>query len=162
MPVVSAAQLRQQAADARRIAVELAQQAQAAAAAELEASRPREPVISDEDCPVVYFTRYQSGREYHYAAVGWRQGQHRRWAVTGAETRRFNWSGLLAFVGEANWPTLVQMTGGAHLLPAGAEPPVAERMGPFGRVLGTESVVEPLVRATVSGGYGDRFGYQAD
>lgn len=142
-----AAELRREAEQARRVADELARQASEAAAAEREASRPKMPEMSEGDHPVVYFTRYQAGREYGYAAIGWRTGHSYRWAVTGQETRRFNWPGLLDFIGEANWPSLVRMTGADHLLPPGAEPGVAERMGRYGRVLGTETVdtVSPYV-----------------
>lgn len=148
----SAAALQEEANAAARIAAELANQAAAARRAEIEASKPRQPVVTPDDTVVLYFEKYQSGRAYGFAAIGFAvpvarsaaaaaRGDvrhHVRWAVTGEETRRFNWAGLLQFVGEANWATLVTMTGGTHLLPPGAEPPVAERMGPFGRVLGTD------------------------
>ncbi|QWY84429.1 hypothetical protein SEA_KNOCKER_87 [Mycobacterium phage Knocker] len=135
----SAAELRRQAEQARQIADDLARQAAEALVAEREATRPKMPAMGAEDRPVIYFERYQAGKSYSYAAIGWREGRSYRWAVTGSESRRFNWPGLLDFIGEANWPTIVAMTGGEHLLPAGAEPPVAERMGRYGRVLGTEA-----------------------
>lgn len=140
MTVMTAAKMREEAARAREIADQLARDAAAATAAEIEASRPRCPTIAEGDNPVIYFTKYQAGREYGYAAIGWRTGRSVRWAVTGNTTDRFNWPGLLAFIGEANWPSIVRMTGAEHLLPPGAEPPVAEQMGRYGRVLGTRTV----------------------
>lgn len=138
----SAATLQQQADQAARIAKDLATQAAAARRAELEASRPQQPNLADYPHPVVYFTRYRSGREYSYAAIGWREGNSVRWAITGNDTRRYNWSGLLNFIGEANWASIIHMTGGVPILPPGAEPPVAERMGRYGRVEGTETVTD--------------------
>ncbi|AHJ88392.1 hypothetical protein CG91_gp092 [Mycobacterium phage 39HC] len=105
-----------------------------------EAARPKMPEVGEGPAYVV-FRRYQAGREYAYAAVGWREGRSVRWAVTGAETRRFNWPGLLEFIGEANWSTLWTVTAADRLGPEpGAEPPTAEVMGRFGRVERSETV----------------------
>lgn len=105
------------------------------------------------DRAVVSFSKYQSGRLYNYAAVGWVAAHvdeiaappagHKvvRWAVTGMETRRMNWAGLLDFIGEANWPTLYLMTEDKLLGPLpGEEGPIAEVMGNYGRVERTERV----------------------
>lgn len=124
-----------QAHEADRVARALRKQAEQTLAAEAEARRPRQPEVADGLPEFVMFSRYQSGRAHTYAAIGWREGHHVRWAVTGSETRRFNWRGLLAFIGEANWSTLHQFTDTTSLLPAGAEPPVAETMGEYGRVV---------------------------
>ncbi|QPX62202.1 hypothetical protein PBI_INDLOVU_88 [Mycobacterium phage Indlovu] len=153
----TASELRRQAAEARELAERLAREAAEAALAEAEARRPKMPEVSADVRPIIGFTKYQSGKEYHYAARGWREGRSIRWAVTGSESRRFNWPGLLDFIGEANWPSIVVMTAGEHLVAEGQEPPVAERMGAFGRVVGTESVVDPLVRAEVPGYGSGRF-----
>lgn len=148
---VSAAQLRAEAARARAVADELTRQAAEQAVAEEEARKPKMPRVAQGENPVVAFSRYQSGREYAYAAVGWRDGRSVRWAVTGQEGRRFNWPGLLQFVGEANWATLRSLVDGDSLLPEGVEPPVAEEMGAFGRVLGTSDPSEPGVVAILTG-----------
>lgn len=150
----TAAELQAEANQAAAVAKELARQAATARAAEEAASRPQMPEVAEGDCPVVYFTKYQGGREYHYAAIGWRVGRSVRWAVTGQVTDRMNWPGLLVFIGKANWPSLVHMTGGAHLLPAGAEPPVAERMGSFGRVHSTVDLHAGEDDGYTPGGYG--------
>lgn len=146
----TAAELRAQAAqmmaDASRLDREVAQ-------AELErreALKPKMPEVAEAAPVVVAFSKYQSGREYNYAAVGWRVGRQVRWTTTGQGGDRLNWPGLLQFIGEANWPSLRVMNDGDSLLPEGAEPPVVERMGSYGRVLGS-SVVDPLVRAEVPG-----------
>lgn len=115
-----------------------------------EERRPKCPHVGDGEHAVVSFTKYQAGREYAYAAVGWRVGRALRWTVTGQNTDRLNWPGLLQFIGEANWPSLYLMTPGERLGPdADDEEPVAERMGSYGRVLGTSGVVDPLVSAEV-------------
>jgi hypothetical protein len=144
MTVISAAELRRRAQEARQEADRLAREANAAQQAELAASRPQMPSVGGVgDRAIVSFTRYQSGREYNYAALGWRLGNSVRWVVTGSETRRFNWPGLLDFIGEANWPSLHLMAEHRLLGPLpGAEPAVAETMGAFGRVLGTSAVGE--------------------
>lgn len=97
----SAASLQAQADQAARIAQDLAEQAAAARRAELEASRPKEPPVEAGLPEFVMFSRYQSGRVYTYAAIGWVEGRGRQ--------------------------------------PEGTEPPVAERMGRYGKVLGTET-----------------------
>ena len=125
---------------ARVIADKLAQQALDASRAELEASRPKCPNVTEGAPTFVTFTKYQAGREYAYAAVGWRTGRSIRWAVTGATTERYNWRGLLAFIGEANWSTIRVVTDQEYLLESGDEPPVAEEMGSYGRVLSTRTV----------------------
>ncbi|AGT12991.1 hypothetical protein KAYACHO_87 [Mycobacterium phage KayaCho] len=137
----SAAYLRQEAARLLELAGERERAEARALLMAREAARPKMPEVGADDRPVVYFTKYQAGREYSYAALGWREGRSVRWVVTGSETRRFNWPGLLEFIGEANWPSLVHMTGGDHLgPPPGAEPPTAEVMGRFGRVERSETV----------------------
>jgi hypothetical protein len=142
----NAAALQAQADQAARIAKDLATQAAAARRAELEASRPQQPPVEAGLPEFVMFSRYQSGKVYTYAAIGWVEGRGRtqvtRWAVTGEETRRFNWAGLLAFIGEANWGTLHQFTDTRALAAPGGEPAVAERMGRYGRVVGTDAVTD--------------------
>lgn len=137
----TAAQLQAEANQAAAIAKELARQAVVARAAEEAARRPQMPEIGVEpgDHAVVCFAKYQGGREYHYAALGWRVGRNVRWAVTGQTTDRMNWPGLLVFIGEANWHTLVRMGQTQLLGPTPEnEPPARERMGSFGRVMGTD------------------------
>ncbi|AEJ95762.1 hypothetical protein FDI64_gp88 [Mycobacterium phage Zemanar] len=115
-----------------------------------EERRPKMPPVHEGESAVVIFTKYQAGREYHYAAVGWRQGRSVRWAVTGNTTDRLNWPGLLQFIGEGNWPSLRVVTDTENIGPSpDEEEPMAERMGSFGRVLGTSGVVDPLVSAEV-------------
>ena len=139
---MTSAELTRQAHEARVLADELARRALAARHAEEAARRPKMPTVSVGAPVVVTFSKAQSGRVYSFAAVGFRisTGMPVRWAVTGEETRRFNWSGLLNFIGEANWPTLRVMNDGDLLVPEGTEPPVAERMGNYGRVLSTDLV----------------------
>ncbi|AKF14656.1 hypothetical protein AVJ28_gp87 [Mycobacterium phage Baee] len=148
---VSAAQLRAEAARARAVADELTRQAAEQAVAEEEARKPKMPRVAQGENPVVAFQRYLNGREYAYAAVGWREGRSVRWAVTGQDGRRFNWPGLLQFVGEAIWATLRSLVDAENLLPEGVEPPVAEEMGDYGRVLGTSDPAEPSVVAVLTG-----------
>ncbi|QJD51391.1 hypothetical protein SEA_RAWRGERTHAT_88 [Mycobacterium phage RawrgerThat] len=126
-----------------------------------EERKPKCPQVDDGDYAVVIFTKYQAGREYRYAAVGWRVGRALRWTVTGQNTERMNWPALLQFVGEANWPSLHQVTNTVRIGPEpDDEAPVSEVIGAYGRVLGSYSpggVVDPLVRAevpTVHGGAG--------
>jgi hypothetical protein len=136
----SAAYLRQEAARLLELAGERERAEARALLLAREAARPKMPEVGEGPAYVI-FRRYQSGREYGYAAVGWREGRSVRWAVTGSETRRFNWPGLLEFIGEANWPTLWTVTAGERLGPEpGAEPPTAEVMGRYGRVERTETV----------------------
>jgi hypothetical protein len=154
MTIVSAAELRAQAAQAKRVAAELEQQAALATRAEADALKPKMPAADVDTHPVVTFSRYQSGREYNYAAIGFRIGRQVRWAVTGKETRRFNWPGLLAFIGEANWATLELVCASGSLLPEGAEPAVAERMARFGKVVSSEVLEDPPARGRFAeGGY---------
>ena len=155
----SAASVAEEAARARAIADDLARQAAELSRAEKLARTPREPELEPGLPQFVMFTKYQSGRVYSYAAVGWtaevarsaaaaRRGDVRlqnRWAVTGQEDRRFNWPGLLKFVGEANWASLRLFTDAEPLLAPGQEPEVAEVVGRFGRVERTEDVVSPVV-----------------
>jgi hypothetical protein len=138
--MTTAAELDAQARTARRVADELAQQALEARRAEEEARKPKMPVVDADATPVVVFSRYQSGREYAYAAIGWRVGRSVRWAVTGHNTQRFNWPGLLNFIGESNWATLRHVVTTVPLLPEGEEPPVAETMGSYGRVKSVDTV----------------------
>jgi hypothetical protein len=151
--IVSAAELRARAREAAAEASRLTREADAATAAERAASRPQMPPVGGTgDRAIVCFTRYQSGREYNYAALGWQLGRSVRWAVTGRR-RRFNWAGLLDFIGEANWGSLHLMHEARLLGPLpGAEPAVAERMGSFGKVLATEPVGE-AVQPYADGGY---------
>jgi hypothetical protein len=133
----TAADLRAEAERFQQFADEMTAKADAAARAELEASRPKMPSVADGPA-FVMFTKYMSGREYAYAAVGWRIGRSVRWAITGAESNeRRNWPGLLMFIGEANWSTIRVLTPGGQLLPPEAEPPAVEEMGQFGRVFET-------------------------
>ena len=147
---LTAAQLRAEAARARALADEMTRQAAEMAVAEEEARKPQCPKV-EENVPVfVTFTRYLNGREYAYSAVGWRIGRSVRWAVTGSEERRFNWPALLQFVGEANWSTLQRVTAQEPILTPGGEPPVAEVMGRYGRVQGTEVVDDDSVVAILT------------
>ena len=145
----SAADLAVEAARARAIADELARQAADQARVERLARTPKEPELEPGLPEFVMFTKYQSGRVYTYAAVGWAEGRGRtqvnRWAITGQEARRFNWAALLKFVGESNWGSLRVFTDARPLLDPGSEPEVAEVMGAFGKVERTEDVVTPLV-----------------
>lgn len=108
-----------------------------------EARKPKMPNV--EGGPAfVTFTRYLSGREYAYAAVGWRVGRSVRWSVTGRQggdgvgVDRYNWPGLLQFVGDANWPSIRPLVPGEPLIAPEDAPPVVERMGDYGRVLSSE------------------------
>lgn len=153
----SALELQQMADELARQAAEMATRAAKARQAEEAARRPQEPLVLENLPEFVMFQRYDSGRVYTYAAVGWNpgKGNANRWAVTGQESRRFNWNGLLNFIGEANWGTLYQFTDTVALVPAKDAPPVAERMGKYGRVEGVD-VVTPLTatyRPGVDGGY---------
>lgn len=141
-PVESAGSLRAQAQQARELADRLARAAAEAAVAEEAARKPACPQVMEGAPTYVTFTRYMNGREYAYAAVGWRAGRSVRGAITGSEDRRFNWPALLQYVGEANWSTLRVVTDQEPILTPGGEPPVAEVMGRYGRVLGTEPVIE--------------------
>lgn len=128
----TAAELHREADAAQERYHALRRAARAAEKAEDAARRPKEPRPKPDLPEYVLFARYQGGRIYHYAAVGWNQGGQVRWAVTGQEARRFNWPGLLEFIGETNWSSLQHVTNSAEMVPAGAEPPAAETVGPFG------------------------------
>lgn len=136
----TAAQLREEARRAAKIADELAEEARAAERAEEEARRPKMPEVDADLHPVVVFERYQGGHSYNYAAVGWREGRSVRWAITGNNSQRFNWPGLLNFIGESNWGTLRHVVTTVPLLAPGGEPPVAETMGRYGRVKSIDTV----------------------
>lgn len=145
-------ELREQAHRMAREAEALRTQAAEMDRAAEEARRPKMPEVTTDTSPVVTFSKWMNGVDYRFAAVGFRKGAQVRWMVTGAETRRFTWSGLLSWIGEANWSTMVHLTGGHGIgpLPGSAdEPAVAEEMGPFGRVKSTEAV-----RDYPPGGYG--------
>ncbi|AER49401.1 hypothetical protein STINGER_87 [Mycobacterium phage Stinger] len=156
--LMSAAALRSQAAQLLEQASQVDRAVAEAELARREARRPKQPTVEHGSAVVVGFTKYQAGREYAYAAVGWRVGNAVRWTVTGQTTDRLNWPGLLQFIGEANWPSLDRLAGVERLGPEPEdEEPVAERMGAYGRVLGTYSpgsVVDPLVRAEVPQAHG--------
>ena len=95
------------------------------------ARRPVMPEIANpSDSAVVVFNRYQSGKDYGYAAHGWREGSAVRWVVTGQNTERFNWQGLLEWIGEANWHSLHVVTDVKRI---GPDP---EDDTPSGRVTG--------------------------
>lgn len=113
---------------------ELRRAARLAQKAEEESRRPAEPRPTPDLPEFILFARYTGGRVYHYAAVGWNVGGQVRWAVTGTEARRFNWPGLLEFIGEANWSTLQHVTNVEPLVAPGAEPPAAETVGSFGQI----------------------------
>ncbi|AKU45578.1 hypothetical protein AU153_gp94 [Mycobacterium phage Pops] len=140
------------AAEAEKAAAAFRKQAAEIARAAEEARRPKMPTVHTGVSVVVTFRRYTSGREYNYAAIGWRTGTSVRWAVTGTETRRFNWAGLLDFIGEANWHTLAEVTQTRTVLASGGEPPVAEVMGRYGKVLRTERPASPFVGGSRYGG----------
>ncbi|WGH22197.1 hypothetical protein SEA_KRONUS_96 [Mycobacterium phage Kronus] len=135
--MATAAELRAEAAklmeEANRLAVA---EAEAARLAEI-AARPKMPEVLADKPVVVAFRKYMSGREYAFAAVGWRVGRSVRWALTGETRDRFNWPALLEFVGKANWPTIHLMTEGERLGPEPTEEveAVREVMGPLGAVL---------------------------
>jgi len=140
---VTPSQLLHQAAEAERAAQHFRAQAALMAHAMEEARRPVEPDAS-EGAVYVAFSKYQSGREYAYAAVGWAVGRQQRWAITrlhGSDgPTRYNWAALLQFMGEANWGTLQLLAPhGDPLVPAGNEPPAVEVMGNYGRVVGTRA-----------------------
>lgn len=134
-PQLGIHELMAQAAQAEQAAKALRAQA-ALLAVEIEKARtPQMPDVNDDGPQVVTFTRYMGGREYSYAAVGWRLGRSVRWSVTGQAESRFNWPGLLAFIGEANWSSLALVTDRVLIgPPESQEPPVVEAMGRYGRV----------------------------
>lgn len=127
-----------------------------------EASRPKMPSIGVGSSRTVLFEKYQSGRNYAYAALGWRVGTMNdasvRWVVTGSDGQvRHNWKSLLNFIGKANWSTLRVVTGTSPLVAPGDEPAVAETMGPYGRILREEHCadVDDYVPAFGDGREGD-------
>lgn len=138
---MTAAELRERAAaisrDAeamRRMAAELDRTAE-------EARRPKCPRLRDGEHVVLTFSKFMSGVDYRFAAVGFRKGHSVRFTITGTEARRFTWAGFIAWVGEANWSTLCMATDGVRIGPEpGQEPPVAEVMAPFGQVRRTDFV----------------------
>lgn len=138
------AQLLHSAQQAEQEAKALRHQAALLVMAIQDARRPKEPAIpADGQSVTVVFSKYQGGHNYDFAAVGFRSGSTVRWAVTGSNTGRFNWSGLLSFIGEANWSTLEVVTKTEYIgPPPGSEPAVEETMGQFGQVKAT--VVDPF------------------
>lgn len=135
-------------AEAARIidaAERLEREERAALIAVREARKPKEPPVGS----VIRFEKAQSGRCYHYAAISFPVGGRssllsRRWAITntvqGGEGR-YTWAGLLEFIGEANWTTIeLWSIEGTRLVDPDDEPPVVERVGPYGKVQGTEVV----------------------
>lgn len=141
-PPPSAASLRAQAAALLEAAGERDRAEARALLLAREEARPKQPSLDEGGMPtVVTFVKYQAGREYQYAALGWKEGNSTRWVVTGQETRRLNWPGLLEFIGEANWPSLHLVTALTRIGPdPAAEAPVAEVMGRYGRVERTETL----------------------
>ena len=117
--------------------------------AALKAKMPKMPSLGQTgDTGIIRFTRYTKGKNYTFAALGWRDGTAVRWVVTGQEPRRFTWGALLAFIGEANWPSIELMVPGVRIGPEpGDEPAVAETIGDYGRVVKTESLEPHLGKA---------------
>ncbi|AWN04274.1 hypothetical protein FDJ57_gp73 [Gordonia phage Sour] len=116
MEAATAAQMKAQAAEHRRLAEKLeADAARAEQAArerhELRRFRPICPLSSTDHrdaTAVVTFTRTLSGRSYRYAAIGWidrRRGKP-MWSITGEESGRFTWSELLDFIEAENWRSM--------------------------------------------------------
>lgn len=135
----------------------LAQAAMLADAIE-QARKPKQPEVGSDTPAYVVFTKYMSGREYAYAAVGWRQGHSIRWSITGQAGIRYTWTSLLRFIGEANWSSLHLVNDTVRIgPPPGEEPPVVEVMGSFGTVKGTYPVTD-----TGPGSYGPRVGPHGD
>lgn len=102
-----------------------------------EAAKPVEPEVTVDQPAFVTFRKYLSGREYTYAAVGWRVGRSVRWAITSRPAERANWPALLQFIGEANWPTLRTLVEGDQITGTGGAGPVVEQMGAYGTVTGS-------------------------
>lgn len=132
----TARELREQATMLSREHARLLKQAKDIEQAEIDAARPKMPTVLTDAPAYVIFTKYQSGRVYTFAAVGWRVDMRTdvRWAVTGSETRRFNWRGLLEWIGETNWASVHVVTESLPLIDPDDSPPAAESMGSFGRV----------------------------
>lgn len=154
----SAADLRKEALKARAIYLELERQARLQARLEEEARRPQEPVNGS----VIRFEKYASGRTYRYAAVNFvpSNGQDiRRWAITNTVSGvegRYTWTGLLNFIGEANWESIVVAQEWVPLISPEAAPAVREKIGPYGRVTDTEPV-EPYLGKAGSNPFGSPF-----
>lgn len=149
----TAASIREEARRAQVLADQLAHEAGRAQQAEIEATRPRMPEIEAGEPGFLTFTKYMSGREYTYAAVGWKLNRgstarfvitHRaegsRYTASSEGNGRFTWEGLLAFIGEANWGSLRVLVPGEAIVAPGGLPPVVETIGSFGQVLGTHRV----------------------
>lgn len=140
----TAQELRERAAEAVAHATRLREEALAIERAERAARTPKMPTVEFDDAATITFTKVHKGRIYHYSAVGWRLGNlsdHAvRWAVTGSEDRRFNWPGLLAWIGETNWLSIKIVTEATPILDPDDEPPAAETMGSFGRVKSVDTV----------------------
>lgn len=135
-----ASELREKARQRKHEAQVLLREAREVERAEEIASRPPMPAISPDGSRVVLFEKYQSGRNYAYAALGWRVGNMAdasvRWVVTGSDgDTRHNWASLLNFIGKANWATLRAVTSSSPLLAPGTEPPAAEKVGRYGQVV---------------------------
>lgn len=142
----SAAELREMAARYIALANDKERREAEEARRALEASKPRCPELVPGQSAILWFSKYMSGKDYVYAAVVWKQGgSEPRVAVSSTLDRgghRFNWAGFLNFVGPANWTTIRRVTESTPLITS--EPPVAERMGDYGKVLGHE-IVEPYL-----------------
>ena len=135
-------QLREKAASLLREADELRRLKLEAERSAAEARKPKMPRVTADKPAFVTFTRYLSGREYAYAAIGWRVGDNSvRWLVTSSEneSRRRNWPGLLTFIGEANWSSIRPLIPGEPLITPEDEPLYVEHVGPSGRVIRTET-----------------------
>ncbi|WAB09252.1 hypothetical protein SEA_LITTLEMUNCHKIN_76 [Gordonia phage LittleMunchkin] len=141
--------LRARAAALRAQAEQFERQAQqedeARARRSLRRFRPISPMSSELAQNVtVMFTRRLSGRDYHYAAQGWRDRKAGRplFSVTGEESGRFTWAELLAFIGEDNWRSI-------RISTSAAEPRVRDTstaaQGPCDRF--TWSQADEIVRA---------------
>lgn len=141
---LTASELIESALHAEAIAASLREQAvQMQIAAEI-ARRPKMPDCS-EGARYVTWSKYQSGREYAFAAVGWvvpasrghMRAERTYWAVTGEESGRHNWAALLKIIGEENWSTLHVVETQTRIGPDPQdEPPVSMSMGSFGVVRG--------------------------
>lgn len=148
----SAAQLREQAARYLALAEAREKREREEELARREAAKPTVPhELALNGVVHLSFTKYMSGRVYHYGAVGWRvEGTPPRFAVTTTvadreSVLRHTWASLLAFIGEANWESLQVLIPDRNLIkPGGYVPPAAERMGRYGKVLGHE-IVEPYL-----------------
>lgn len=72
--------------------------------------RPAMPGVRlSSDVPtIITFTRRLSGKDYRYAAVGFRRGPRCEavWATTGREQTNYTWNALLGFIGPDNWGSI--------------------------------------------------------